>query len=596
MSSSEGLSFDYLVVGGGLAGLVVAARLAEDPHVTVGVIEAGQDTTSLADISTNVKIPGFMQKNLTKPEVDWTFMSTPQPGANGRPIYLPRGKGLGGSTLINFMLLTRGHADEYDAFEKLGNPGWNWAELFKYFKKSETFTYTEEATTKLAMEVDTSAHGSSGPLQKTTPRWITDAHGAFIEAFKALGVPYNPETSNGNNIGTWASYAALDPVEVTRSSAATAYYEPNRSKKNLTTILGARATRVLFKTDSAEAGKVAEGVEYIQDGKTLVAIAKKEVILAAGSYQTPQLLELSGIGDSKVLGAHGIPVLVDLPGVGNNLQDHSFTCLTAEMDTKQESVDVLLTDPARAAAEWELYEKKKEGIFASTTSVFAFTPLKTLSEDYAAEVTEAAKAISFDHLPEGVKKGLELQKQWLTDDNASVVEFSEFPAFYPALGTTPEAGKKYIFFFVGLTHPFSRGSVHITSATPTDSPAIDPRFLDNGVDVALLAAGIDLVRKAIATNALGAFVGKEVMPGPGTKKELEQYVRNTLSTSFHPLGTAAMLPRADGGVVDPSLKVYGTANLRVVDASIIPLQISAHTQATVYAIAEKAADIIKASA
>ncbi|KII83632.1 hypothetical protein PLICRDRAFT_47109 [Plicaturopsis crispa FD-325 SS-3] len=590
-------SFDYLVVGGGVGGLVVATRLAEDPKITVGVIEAGQDTTTLPEINANVHIPAFLQRNLTKPEVDWTFMSTPQAGANNRPIYLPRGKGLGGSTLLNFMQLARGRKGEYDAFEKLGNPGWNWEGLLEYFKKSETFTYKESDIEKYDVQLDPNAHGTSGPIQRIFPRWISEQHFNFIEAFKALGVPYNRECNNGDNTGVWTNSCAIDPVSATRSSAATGYYEPNRSKSNLVTILGARATRVIFK--SGDGNKVAEGVEYIQDGKTIVATAKKEVILAAGTYQTPQLLELSGIGAKKVLEANKIPVLIDLPGVGNNLQDHLWTTLTAEMDSKYESLDTLLNDPARAGAEWQLYESKKEGMFASITSVFAFLPRNLISND--STILQSAKGLTLDHVPgisSGAKKAFELQKEWLTGDEPyPFLEIAQIPAFFPALGTTAAPGKTYFTFFVGLAHPFSRGSVHIGSSDPTANPVIDPRYLDNDVDTEIMINGLKIARKAIATPALNSVITQEITPGPDVQSDadLKNYIRDTMLTTYHPTGTASMFPREEGGVVDPTLKVYGTENLRIVDASIIPIQISAHVQASLYAIAEKAADIIKAN-
>jgi choline dehydrogenase-like flavoprotein len=300
-------AFDFVVIGGGLAGLVVATRLAEDPNITVGVLEAGQDVTQ----SLNTKVPGFAGRDLADAEVTWKFLSTPQPGANDRALFLPRGRSLGGSSNLHFMQLGRASAPEYDAFETLGSKGWNWQELLKYFKKSEKLAYSQDEQCGVKPELD--FHGTSGPVFKTLPRWKNPMMQTYVKTCENLGILLNTDSANGNTVGVWSAPACtIHPETATRVSSATAYYEPNKTKQNLVVITGAHVTRIIFN------GKVAEAVEYLKDGELQSVSVKKEVILSAGSFQTPQILELSGIGDEKILQSHGIPVVVHLPGVGRN--------------------------------------------------------------------------------------------------------------------------------------------------------------------------------------------------------------------------------------------------------------------------------------
>ncbi|THV06771.1 alcohol oxidase [Dendrothele bispora CBS 962.96] len=587
--------FDFVVCGGGLSGLVVASRLSEDPSVSVAVLEAGGDVAHWPDS----QIPGFFTKNLTKPEIDWMFFTTPQAHVNDRSIYVPRGKGIGGSSILNFMTLGRASTVEYDAMEGLSGKGWNWSNYLKYFKKSETFSADPEMAAKHEFKPDPEVYGTKGPLHRVLPRWISQLHMPFYKALHSLGVPHQYDSSNGHTAGTGTGTGAIHPHTATKTSAVSAYYEPAKDRPNFTVIKFAHVHKVLFsRTDDSE-NLVATGVEYIQDGSIKIVMAKKEVILSAGSCQTPQLLELSGIGDSKVLAAHGIPVLQDLPGVGANLQDHLSTGFTAEMNPKYESMDVLANDPMRAGAEWQLYETKRQGMFTAVSSVaYAFLPTK-----YFADVEAIKKAVEdptvnrdADEL-KGMTKTIELEKEWLVHDEVPQLEIVQVPAFLPTAGYLPTPGKRYFSIFVALMHPLSRGTVHITSPDPLVPPAIDGHFLENKVDTSLLISALHFARKVVRTEELKDIVIKEVIPGERVEsdEELERYVKNTLSTVFHPVGTASMLPHEEGGVVDERCMVYGTENLRVVDASIIPVQLAAHTQATVYALAEKAADLIKDS-
>ncbi|KAK2467415.1 hypothetical protein APHAL10511_000650 [Amanita phalloides] len=586
MSSSA--AFDYVIVGGGTAGLVVAARLSENPNFSVCIIEAGKDQSTNVD----TMIPGFAMKNLGNPEIDWSFSTSPQPQLNGRQIMINRGKGLGGSSILNIMGISRGNAKEYDALESLGSPGWNWQSLLKYFKKSETFTASSEELSNVCITPDPNVHGTEGPLQVTVPRWVSETASPFRSTLESsFGVQCNPDGVSGENAGIQGAYQSIHPTEVIRSSSASAYYQPNKGRSNLHVITGAHVTRVLFDNETREDNLVAIGAQYIKDGDTYTVSAKKEVIICGGTIQTPQILELSGIGNKEILEANGVTCLHDLPGVGQNLQDHFWVPYTREMDEKIDSFEVLLADPARAGQEWMLYQESKLGMLSSfVTASFAYVPVSTFAD-------EEGYAKSVESLTPGGRaefKTIQKQKEWIKS-NVPHLEFAPFPGCLPAPGTAPKPGKHYYSFFVCLLHPFSRGSVHIGSSNPSASPVIDHRALDNEIDMDMMVDAVKFVRRVGETGPMRAIGRREMLPGAEvqTDEQIKEWIRNSVQTMYHPIGTASMLPREDGGVVDSTLKVYGTANLRVVDASIVPIHISAHTQATVYAIAEKAADIIK---
>ncbi|KAK6978052.1 choline dehydrogenase [Favolaschia claudopus] len=581
-------TYDYIIVGGGLCGLVLAARLSENPTISVCVLESG--TENFHD--DNIDIPANLAQTWGNPQFDSTFFSTPQKEAGGRPIFLPRGKGLGGSTLINVMELTRASSVEYNAIEKLGNPGWNWNEFVKYFKKSETFTYSREDVEAFGMQFDKNVHGTDGPLKKTFPRYPDALIQPALKTVDALRIRCNPDPSAGDNRGAFVATKSID-TNATRSSSASAYYEPNKSRSNLVIITGARVVRLLSAKSSGSA-IVIQGVEYLQDNAQKISSAAKEVILCAGSYETPKLLELSGIGDPAVLETFGISTVHDLKSVGANHQDHLTYTLTARLKGKIETYDSM-QDPEVAKAQKELYDVKRTGLLSATPSLFIFLPLKAVDKDGA--IRKSAGEMKLEDVNAAAQKTFKLQQQWLEDDRLSWVDINIIDRFMPGPGATFEPGKSYMTINVLLLHPFNRGSVHITSnsADPLQPPAIEMNALDNDADVGILVETYKLVQKFLTTGPLGEMVEEVICPKDELKTddEIRDFVRQSLGSSFHPVGTVGMLPEQDGGCVDPNLKVYGTANLRVVDASIIPVNISAHLQATLYAIAEKAADIIK---
>ncbi|KAI0709499.1 GMC oxidoreductase [Earliella scabrosa] len=570
--------FDYVIVGGGTAGLVVAARLSEDPSVTVGVIEAGEWHPDAPGIN----IPGMMGSVIGNPQFDWAFMTVPQRHANNRPIFQPRGKGLGGSSLVRPTCRTRRTQPRLqNSLEALGNKGWNWQEFLKYFKKAETTLPPSDLGPEHKLEKPSSEwHGESGPVVKGYPTRFVGHHTPFTQAFEEIGIPRNPDSasclqSDGNNIGSATVICSIDARTATRCHSGIAYYAPNAARKNLVVLTKSHAARIVFSPGSSPL--TATGVEFLHEGKTYVAQARKEVILSAGAFQTPQVLELSGIGKKEVLSQHGIETLVDLPGVGENLRewsllDHPFVTTSHEMNDEYESIDLIAQDPQLAAKQFELYAAKQGVLSTTPAALCAFIPPKTIATEERLQQWKEKAAQSVQNAPPGLKKQLELQLQWLLDPSSAVAELAPFAGFYPGSGITPTPKVHYSSMICCISHPFSRGSVHIASADPTAPPAIDANFFANPLDLDILLAVLKTGLKLYETAPVRGSVVRQFCPTPeqsASDEALIEYIKNHCSCLYHPLGSASMLPREDGGVVDPTLKVYGTANVRVVSVFFV---------------------------
>ncbi|CAE6510166.1 unnamed protein product [Rhizoctonia solani] len=403
--------FDYLVVGGGTAGLVVAARLSEDPSVRVGVLEAGEYVPD----EPNINVPGYFGRTIGNPAYDWGFLTVPQKDANGRLIYHPRGKVLGGSSALNFMTLGRGSEAEYDAFETLGNPGWNFKEFQRYFSKSETAHALPEETAKQYGAEVVAPAGTDGPIARSYPRWFSDLHVPLFGAYKALGIDINVDPNGGNNIGITTTSSAITPGKSTRSYSVTGYWEPYAGRENLVLVTGARATKVTLSKQGDLA--LATGVEFVHgpegEETEYTAKARREVVLSSGTFQSPQLLELSGIGRRHVLESVGIPVQVELDGVGENLQDHVYVPTTYEVTPDHETLDAL-HEPEIQAREWEKFETNGEGMYAATHSAFSSLPLDAFAESAEAQRVRASldeEATCYSS--QGEKKLHGLLKDWM---------------------------------------------------------------------------------------------------------------------------------------------------------------------------------------
>ncbi|KAI0647347.1 GMC oxidoreductase [Trametes meyenii] len=564
-------TFDYIIVGGGTAGLVVAARLSEDPNVLVGVVEAGDWDPNVEAIN----MPGLSGSLVGNPKYDWGFLSTPQKHADGRPLYLPRGKAVGGTSMVS-LCATNPSAREYDAVEALGNLGWNWEEFLKYLKKTETtIPLSPDNRAKYGIAgPDPKWHGDSGPLVKGYPNRFATLHSPFMTSLEKLGMPNNADPDNGHNVGVAPLYGNVDPRTSNRTYSGNAYYEPASLRENLLLVTGSVVSRVTFQLGAAPL--VANGVEFTNAGKSYSVTASKGVILCAGSFQSPQLLELSGIGDEKILSKHGIKTLLNLPSVGENLReyllkpssygDHIYVTLIQQIDSKVETVD-FAQEPEENAWQRELYKSNEGYLSSAVASAIALLPPYVLADDRKLQDWKRVCEELIREAPAGIKKQLELQKQWLDDPSAAEAEVIPYPGFFLPSGMTPEPKKRYSSLVSVMLHPLSRGSVHIASADPHAPPAIDPNVLSNPVDLEFLLALLKFGLKLYQTAPLGDVVLRPVAPTAEeavSDESLIAYIKKNCNLLFHPVGTASMLPREDGGVVDPELKVYGTANLRVV--------------------------------
>ncbi|CDO72925.1 GMC oxidoreductase [Trametes cinnabarina] len=557
--------FDYIVVGGGTAGLVIAARLSEDPSKVVGVIEAGNWDPDVNAIN----IPGLGGSILGNPRYDWAFMSVPQKYANNRPVFQPRGKAVGGSSMLNLLGYSRAAAREYDAIEALGNPGWNWSEFLKYLKKTETTLLPSELAKEHGLvAADATYHGDAGPIIKQYPTWFNPLHKPFLETLEKIGIPKNADPDSGVNMGGVTSYMTVDS-DATRSYSASGYYLPIAGRQNLVLLTNSKVAKIIFREDTSPLRVI--GVEFINVDKRYSATARKEVVLAAG------------IGNKDILSKHGIKVLLDLPN------DHVYVYSVYEIDPSIETVDDALV-PEVMARQQELYKVHRGYLSSGLAAVFGYLPARAFAtEAQLAEWKQRALAIAKE-APHGLRKQLEIQIDWFLNPESAE---SERPLFL--YGCFPPAS-------------------FVSAADPTAAPAIDPNYFSNPLDLEMLLNAFKFtLDKLYKTSPFGDVVRKIVTPRPevaASDAALEEYIKDNCGCVYHPLGTASMLPQEDGGVVDPELKVYGTVNVRVVrpiirrrlhvadwerqvDASVIPLELSAHTQATVYATAEKAADIIK---
>ncbi|OBS20059.1 hypothetical protein FPOA_11780 [Fusarium poae] len=564
-------TYDYIIVGGGTAGGALATRLSLGlPKSKILLLEAGP--SALEDVRINV--PG-MRGSILGSSLDWNFSSIAQPGLNGRSISVNRGKVLGGSSAMNFLCYDRAASAEYDAWSELGSPGWNWDTMIHGMKKSENFTGN-----------DGDVHGRSGPIRSTYNRIVPDVLKPWQSTVNKLGVPINDGGSlGGKPVGVMFQPTNIDMTNYTRSYSANSYLP--KAGSNLKVKTNSHVSKVLFSSEKSK-DLVAIGVA-LQDGSTIKA--RKEVILSAGSIQSPGLLEMSGIGQSSVLAKAGIKKVLNLPGVGENYQDHLRTSNTYTLKKGYESFDAFIFDAQGTVAQeqFNLWLENKKSWYDYTSSAYAFLNWAQVSNKVQKSITKLAK--------EGfAKNGTVVDKkklEYLSDPSIPQLELL-LEANYVGAQGYPSTGGNFITIFSTIMHPMSRGSVHINGKDSKGKPIIDLNYLNNEHDIQALIEGAKYARKVAFTEPLRSVWATEFEPGldKKTDKQLRDWVVNTVNSFYHPIGTCAMLPKKDGGVVDSSLKVYGTKNLRVVDASIIPVQLSGHIQTAVYGIAETVAQKI----
>ncbi|KAI1109990.1 GMC oxidoreductase [Nemania sp. NC0429] len=570
-SSSEAPEFDYIIAGAGTCGLVLANRLSADPRTRVAVIEPGEDVRN----NVNVTDPALFTVPFGT-SIDWQYSTTPQPAAGNRTIAWHAGKAIGGTSTINGMTYIRGDKAQFDAWESLGNEGWTWESLYPYYLKAEKFTVPSAAQAASGATYDPSAHGEAGHVHTGFP--FSFANGTFhsltAETWGTLGYEVIEDVNAGSVHGFSVWPQTLDRDQNIRSDAARAYYYDVEDRPNLTLIKGT-VKKITWADSSSKAAAVAEGVEYVAaDGKLVSIAAAKEVILSAGALRTPLILESSGVGNPRLLKSLGIKTKIDLPGVGEYLQEQPNTILA--YGSKQE---VSGSAPyATFSTAQDLFGDETAAIRASSAA-----SIPAWARQVAAASNGAVSAANVERL-------FRVQHDLIFRRNVTIGE------------TLTTATSGLFLSAMWLLLPFSWGSVHLVSADAIDSPAIDPKYFlvdfDLDVQIGLGRSAQTFWHTKPASDFAGAGVvpTDDVLPLNATDEQWTDFIGDTLSPNHHPIGTASMMSRELGGVVSPKLKVYGTKNVRVVDGSILPLQFSGHLTPTLYAVAERAAEIIKKDA
>ena len=528
--------FDYVIVGGGSAGCVLARRLSDDPDVTVCLLEAGKPDKSLL-----IHIPAAFSITVPRPLMNWAFETVPQPGLNGRQGYQPRGKTLGGSSSINAMVYIRGHPTDYDAWADQGNPGWGYADVMPYFKKSENQERGGD-----------DHHGTGGPLNVMDLRDPNPLATAFVDAAAEAQIPRNNDFNGANQEGV--GFYQVTQKNGERMSAAKAYLTPVLDRSNLTVLTGAQATKILFD------GRVATGMQY-RNGRRLQEVrARREVVLSGGTFQSPHLLLLSGIGPADQLAKHGIPLVQELPGVGKNLQDH-IDYVGVYGVRSRDALGISLGGVLGVLKALYQWRRRRRGMLTSNL----------------AEAGGFIKSDSSLAVPD-------LQLHFVTGGVDSH-------------GRELGLGHAYSCHVCAL-RPKSIGQVTLASADPLAAPLIDPNFLSDPRDLELMVKGFKIMRRIMEGPALTAYGGVDrYSKGITTDAQIGELIRNRSDTVYHPVGTCKMGPDSDPlAVVDGELRVRGVEHLRVIDASVMPTIIGGNTNAPTIMIAEKASDMIKNTA
>jgi choline dehydrogenase len=531
VSSHQVAEFDYVIVGAGSAGCVLANRLSADGRHSVLLLEAGPK-----DSNVWIHVPIGYAKLFKDKRVNWMYQTEPEPGLGGRQVFQPRGKVLGGSSSINGLLYVRGQHEDYDRWRQLGNVGWGFDDVLPYFKKAENQIRGADQY-----------HGTGGPLSVSDWRHHDPLSEAFVKAAVEAGIPYNPDFNGATQEG--AGFFQTTTRRGRRASSAFCYLRPAQSRANLRIETDALAQRVTFE------GRRARAIEYRQNGVRRIARARREILLSSGAYNSPQLLQLSGVGPADLLKQHGIEVVLDAAGVGHDLQDHLQVRLVMRCAQKVTLNDIVASPlrSALAGAQYAAFRKGALTIAAGTSGAFFKTSPRLATPD-----------IQIHFIPFSTDKMGE-----------KLHAFSGFTASVCQL------------------RPESRGSLKIRSPDPSMAPEIRINYLASETDRTAFIDGIRILRDILARPALKPFVTSEAYPGADTvsDEDILDFCRKTGSTVYHPTSTCRM-GNDPLAVVDQRLRVRRIEGLRVVDASVMPDLMSGNTNAPVIMIAEKASDMI----
>ncbi len=530
--------FDYVIVGGGSAGCVVASRLSEDPSVTVCLLEAGGDGRNLlirAPLAFTVAMPRGINS--------WHYQTVPQPGFHGRRGFQPRGKALGGSSTINAMIYARGHPSDYDGWAALGNPGWAYEDVLPYFRKSE------------ANEIhrDSPFHGVDGPLNVTNLGSPSPLNDVFLDACQAHGIPFNPDLNGAEHHGCY--HVQVTQKDGERHSVAAAFIHPNLDRPNLEVKTGAHTTKVRFDQ------RRATSVEYQRDGQTRIVAARREIVMSAGAFGTPQILMASGVGPGAHLQELGISPVVDVPGMGQNLQDHISALLVYRARTNQHTIGVSGIGAARMLQAMWQWRRHRAGLVTSCIAESGAYYRTSPDVEVSDMEMELIVGIGEDH------------------------------------GRKLRLGHGYSAHLL-LARPRSVGEVRLASPDTHVPPLIDPRYFSHPYDMETLVKGTQIALDIMNSSPFEPYRGEMLIHyDRDDPRQIESTLRAHADTEYHVCGTAKMGPADDPmAVVDAQLKVRGIDGLRIADASVMPSVTSNNINAPVIMIGEKCADMIKHSA
>jgi len=528
-------------------------------------------------------------------DYDWLYTTTPQANAGGRTLAQPRGKLLGGSSAVNGMYIVRPSQNEFDAWRDLIAPAdssaagkWGWDSFFPALKGTENFSEPGPSVAAYGMKWTASSHGTSGKLHTSFPGYMVPITNNWLPTLQAAGIPAISDAYGGSNIGGFFATSAINPANWTRSYSKSAYIDTLPPRSNLHIISGATVEKVSFADNVQDGARLASGVDFSTGrGSAIQSVsANKEVILSGGAMGSPHLLQVSGVGPKDVLDGAGVPLKVELPGVGQHMMDHVAagvywkTSEQTQGDIRASGSDLSKTPEFNSFINSGIAYINGSRLFESEANFASFrgeinsnlgTLASTLVPSQYKEVVEGYKAI-YDATANKIHP------------NAGLVEI---------LLSINAPGQVAV--QAALQQPMSQGRIYINSSSIYDKPVIDPQYFSHPADIVILRQGIKLARTLGATAPLSSILTEEVTPGPTVQSDpdIETWLRNTIATEYHPAGTCAMLPKEKGGVVDANLKVYGTLNLRVVDSSVFPVSFSAHVMAPTYALAERAASLIQ---